>query len=377
MKSLLCIISVSFLVASCKPGGPQSIRFGTASMTRGDLRSYVTATGTLSAVVSVDVGSQVSGRIVTLNADYNSPVKKGDLVAEIDTAIYRARVKEAEGDLASSRATVRLKQQSLERKRALVPIRAATQLDLDQAIAELAQAEASVMIKEAALDRAQVDLSYCRIVAPVDGIVISRKVDLGQTVAAAMTTPVLYTIAQDIKKMHIIASVSEADIGHIQVGQSVDFNVDAFPDDPFQGTVTQVRMAPTTKENVVTYETVIAVDNQQQKLFPGMTADVSILVAERFDVLKIPNTALRFTPPEEASVIAWSADQLKRRQQWVYTLSADGKQLQAVVVTTGITDNTDTEIIEGIDPAAKVVVSATGLTKASGFPPSDGPPPQT
>jgi HlyD family secretion protein len=375
MKTLSTLLVLSTLLCACKPGSGQSIRFSTANVVRGDLRAYVTATGTLSAVVSVDVGSQVSGLIVALNADYNSPVKKGDLVAEIDDSIYEAKVKEAEGELDSARAMVKLKQQSLARKQSLVPIRAATQLDLDQAVAELAQAEASVKIKAAMLDRARVDLGYCRIVAPVDGLVVSRKVDLGQTVAAAMTTPVLYTIAQDIKQMNIVASVSEADVGNVKMGQMVEFSVDAFPDDVFEGKVSQVRMAPKTKENVVTYETIIAVDNREQKLFPGMTADVTILVSERTRVLKMPNTALRFTPPDGVSLLAGEAKKLRRREQLAYVLSPDGKQLQPIVVTTGITDSTDTEILAGADEQTRVVTSATGLAKGSGFPPNDGPPP--
>ena len=213
--------------------------------------------------------------------DFNSPVKKGQLVAEIDPTVYAAALRQAEGELASAKADVTLKRQNLERKKILVPLKAASQLDLDQATAELAQAEATVIIQQAALESAQANLGYCKITAPVDGIVISRKVDLGQTVIAAMTTPVLFTIAQDITKMNISASVSEADIGQVKDGQPVDFTVDAFPDEVFHGTVTQVRKSPTTTQNVVTYETIISVDNPEQKLFPGMTADVSILVAER------------------------------------------------------------------------------------------------
>jgi HlyD family secretion protein len=172
---------------------------------------------------------------------------------------------------------------------------------VEQAVAELTQAEATVTIKEATLDQAKTDLGFCRITAPVDGIVVTRKVDVGQTVVAAMSTPVLFTIAQDIKKMRITATVSEADIGGVKKGNKVNFTVDAFPDDVFSGDVVQVRIAPTTTENVVTYETLIDVENPEQRLFPGMTADVSILTAERNDVLKVPNTALRFTPRRMAA----------------------------------------------------------------------------
>lgn len=362
-------------MVSCKPSGHESLRYETAAATRGPLNAYVTATGTLSAVMSVDVGSQVSGRIVTLNVDYNSPVKKGDLVAEIDPSTYRARVKEAEGDLASSQANVTLKQQQLERKKPLVPIKAVTEGDLEQAIADLAQARATVTMKEAILDRARADLGFCRIIAPVDGIVISRKVDLGQTVVAAMTTPLLYTIAQDIRQMQIVASVSEADIGQIQPGQIVSFKVDAFPDDPFQGIVSQIRKAPITKENVVTYETIITVDNPEQKLFPGMTADVSILIAERSDVPKIPNAALRFSPPEGARIVSAAPMKLQPRQQLVYVPSDDGLSLHAVVITTGIADSTETEVLGGVELGTKVVISAAGAGRSRSFLPEGGPPP--
>jgi HlyD family secretion protein len=185
--------------------------------------------------VSVDVGSQVSGKITHLYADFNSPVHKGQLVAEIDPTVYEAQLQQAQGDLASARADVTLKGQNLQRKKILVPLKAASQLDLDQAVAELAQAEATVTIKEAALHSAQANLSYCKITAPVDGIVISRKVDEGQTVIAAMSTPVLFTVAQDITKMNITADISEADIGQVKVGQHVEFGVDAFPNEVFHG----------------------------------------------------------------------------------------------------------------------------------------------
>lgn len=294
-------MALAFLpIYGCKPSGGGAARYETASGSRGDIAQHVTASGTLGAVVSVDVGSQVSGKIFALLVDFNSPVKKGQLVAEIDPTVYAANLRQAEGELTSAMATVTLKRQNLGRKKLLVPLKAASQLDLDQAVAELAQAEATVVVKEATLESAKANLGFCKITAPVDGIVISRKVDTGQTVIAAMSTPVLFTIAQDISKMNISAAVSEADIGQVKDGQPVDFTVDAFPEEVFHGQVRQVRKSPTTTQNVVTYETIITVDNPEQKLFPGMTADVSVLVAEHKNVVKIPNTALRYTPPDGA-----------------------------------------------------------------------------
>lgn len=362
------------LASGCKPPGSGAVRYETAPVARGDIVQHVTASGTLSAVVSVDVGSQVSGKISALNADYNSPVKKGQLVAEIDPTIYQASLRQTEGELASAKASVTLKRQNLERKKALVPVRAASQLDLDQAVSELAQAEATVTIRQASLESAQANLGYCKITAPVDGIVIARKVDLGQTVNAAMSTPVLFTVAQDITKMNINASVSEADIGQVKEGQPVDFTVDAFPDEVFQGTVTQVRKSPTTTQNVVTYETIITVDNPEQKLFPGMTADVSILVAERKGVLKIPNTALRFTPPEGASYEQKPPAKLERNQRLAYAPGNDPAKLKPVILKVGITDGVDTEILDGLAEGGSVVTSALATgAKSGGF---GGPPPQ-
>jgi HlyD family secretion protein len=360
------------LLGGCKPSGAAAYRFESTPVSRGDLIQRVTASGTLSAVVSVDVGSQVSGKIALLKADFNSPVKKGELVAQIDPTVYQAQLRQSEGELASAEASVKLKRQNLERKKTLVPLKAASQLDLDQAVAELAQAEATVTIRKAALESAQANLNYCTITAPVDGIVVARKVDLGQTVNAAMNTPVLFTVAQDITKMHISAAVSEADIGLVKEGQAVNFSVDAFPDEVFHGVVTQVRKSPTTTQNVVTYETIITVDNPDMKLFPGMTADVSILVAERKAALKIPNIALRLSPPDGTTYEDKLPTKLERHQRLVYSPGKAPGQLKPVIITTGITDGVDTEVLDGAAEGTPVVTSST-TAKASGF--GGGPPP--
>lgn len=336
---------------------------------------YATASGTLSAVVSVDVGSQVSGKVSTISVDFNDHVKKGQLIAEIDPSVYQAALRQAEGDLAGAKASVTLKRQNLDRKKLLVPLDAAPKTDLEQAVAELEQAEATVVIKQAALDSARANLGYCKITSPVDGIVISRDVDVGQTLVAAMTTPVLFTIAQDISQMHISAPVSEADIGQVKVGQTVQFNVDAFPDEIFQGKVIQVRKAPTTTSNVVTYEVIIDVDNPDQKLFPGMTADVSILVAERHNTLKVSNAALRYTPPDTAEYEGTTPAKLSSGQRLAYTLADDGRKLKPVIVKAGITDSIDTEVLEGVTEGIALVTSTrNGGEKGGGFasPPAGG-----
>jgi HlyD family secretion protein len=366
------------VLAGCSRPGSRGPRYEHAAVTRGDIQEHVTASGSLSALVSVDVGSQVSGKVTHLYADFNSPVHKGQLVAEIDPTVYEAQLQQAQGDLASARADVTLKRQNLQRKQILVPLKAASQLDLDQAVAELAQAEATVTIKEAALHSAQANLGYCKITAPVDGIVISRKVDEGQTVIAAMSTPVLFTVAQDITKMNITADISEADIGQVKAGQEVEFGVDAFPNEVFHGVVSQVRKSPTTTQNVVTYQTIIAVANPEQKLFPGMTADVSILVLQRTNVLKVPNAALRYSPPDNAKFSTVPPRQLQRAQQLAYLLQADNTTLTPKIVHTGATDGVSTEIVEGLSASDRVVTAtaAAGAANAQFGAGNGGPPPQ-
>jgi HlyD family secretion protein len=371
---------IALLVLSgCGRSTNKGAAYEYASVTRGNILQHVTASGSLSAVVSVDVGSQVSGKVTHLYVDFNSPVHKGQLVAEIDPTVYEAQLQQAQGDLASARAEVTLKKQNLERKKVLVPLKAASQLDLDQATAELAEAEAAVTIKEAAMHSSQANLGYCKITAPVDGIVISRKVDEGQTVIAAMSTPVLFTVAKDITKMNITADISEADIGQVKDGQNVEFGVDAFPNEVFHGAVAQVRKAPTTTQNVVTYQTIIAVNNPEQKLFPGMTADVSILVLERDKVLTVPNATLRYSPPDNARFSTPPPKQLQRAQQLAYQLQADNRTLAPKIVHIGATDGVSTEILDGLAQGDRVVTATLKAGLASGGQfgqPNGNPPPQ-
>ena len=362
------------LPACKKSDGPASL-YETVPVKKGDITQLVTASGTISALVSVDVGSQISGRIQALNADFNSKVKKGDLVAVIEPAIYQAAVNQSAGEVQSAKAALQLAKLTAERKVALVGQKAGTQADLDKADAEFQQAQATVIIKQAQMDRAQADLDHCRIEAPVDGIVISRKVDVGQTVAAAMTTPVLFTMAQDITKMHIIASVSEADIGQVAVGQAVDFSVDAFPDEVFNGQVSQVRKAATTTNNVVTYDTVIDLENPEQKLFPGMTASVSVYVAQRHGILMVPNAALRYAPPDTAKFEHADASigKLPRGSRTVYLPVSNGSTLKVAVVKIGVTDGINSEVLGGLREG-DLVATATIPVKTGG--PFGGPPPE-
>jgi HlyD family secretion protein len=370
---LVAIAATALLLAGCQRAENQA-RFELAAIDRGDIAQRTTASGSLSAVISVDVGSQVSGKISSLSADFNDAVKKGQPLAEIDPTVYRASLTQARGELASATANVELKRANLKRKQALIANRATSQLELDVAKAELAQAEAALTIRRAAMETATANLGYCNITSPVDGIVIARKVDKGQTVIAAMSTPVLFTIAQDITRMHINTAVSEADIGRVREKQVVTFTVDAFPDETFAGTVTQVRRTPLVTQNVVTYETIIAVENPDRKLFPGMTAEVSILVAEQRAVLRVPNAALRYTPPEDVTVEQIPATQIARSQRLVYLQGADGA-VRASVIKVGITDGEFSEVMEGLSEGAKVITSTLSKGAATSGAGRQGPPP--
>src|SRR5438046_1724018 len=290
------LLIIVFVLRQCR--SRSAANYQTATVTRGPITQAVTATGTLNPVVNVQVGSQVSGNIAKLFADFNSQVKAGQVVAQIDPALFQATVTQAEGDLANAQAALELAKVNATRTQELFAKKNSSQADVDQATANLHQAEANVKIKQGALDKAKADLDHCTITSPVDGEVISRSVDVGQTVAASLQAPVIFAIANDLTKMQIDANVAEADVGVVKIDQNVDFTVDAFPMQTFHGKVVQVRNAPITVQNVVTYDTVIGVSNPDLKLKPGMTANVSIIIAHKDDVLQIKNAALRYRPPD-------------------------------------------------------------------------------
>lgn len=272
--------------------------YNTAVIAKGSVRQAVTATGQLDAVLSVDVGSQISGLIVKLHADFNTVVKKDQIIAEIDPATYKQKLRQAQADLASTKASNRLQELNTQRTRELFAKSLVTQQELDQAEAQLSQSNAQLLTREAVVENANVDLARCTIRSPIDGMVISKQTEEGKTVAASLNSPTLFTIANDLAKMQITAAVAEADVGSVVDAQPVTFTVDAFPGRAFTGQVTQVRNAPKTTQNVVSYETIIAVDNRDLKLRPGMTANVSIIVASRDETVRIPNSALRVRLPE-------------------------------------------------------------------------------
>jgi HlyD family secretion protein len=273
--------------------------FRTVTIQRGAITQTVSATGQLKPRVSVDVSSQVSGRLLEVLVDFNTKVKKGDILAKIDPATFESAMSQSENELLNTKATLNLVRTNAERSRTLYEQSLISQSDLDTILAQLAQAEVNVRIREAALESRATDLSRCTIYAPMDGIVISRNVEMGQTVAASLNAPTLFVIADDLSRMEINAPVSEADIGQIKEGQDVNFTVDAYAGQTFTGKVIQVRNSPTSTEGVVSYATIIEVENPGMRLKPGMTANVSFIVAQRDDALRIANSALRVRLPEE------------------------------------------------------------------------------
>lgn len=303
--ALLAAVGVGFWLFETK--GDAAPEFQTTKVTRGDLTQAVSATGTLNPVLNVQVGSQISGIIQKLHADFNTRVKAGDLVAQLDPATYQMRVQQNEGDLANVKAQLELAQVNARRAEELFKAKLLSQSDYDQSVASLHQAEAIVQVRQAVLNSSKVDLARCSIYSPIDGIVIDRKVDVGQTVAASMNAPVLFQVANDLTKMQIDALVSEADVGTVEEGQSVTFTVDAFPGRNFTGKVMQIRNVPTTVQNVVSYDCVIEVSNPDMKLKPGMTATVNVITAERKGVIRIPNSAFRVKPPEPSTNKSFAA----------------------------------------------------------------------
>ena len=359
---IILLIAAAFAFTRC--GNSGATQFQTAAVTRGPITRTVTATGTLNPVVNVQVGSQVSGNIQKLFADFNSRVKAGDVVAQIDPVLFQATVTQAEGDMANAQAALELAKVNATRIQELFAKKNSAQADVDQATANLHQAEANVKIKQGALDKAKADLDHCTITSPVDGEVISRNVDVGQTVAASLQAPVIFTIANDLTKMQIDANVAEADVGAVTVDQNVNFSVDAFPSRTFHGKVVQVRNAPITVQNVVTYDTVIGVNNADLKLKPGMTANVSIVIAHKDDVLKISNAALRYRPANAPTPERSASGQNRggtgggsagprATDRTVYVLR--GSKAEPVQIKTGISDGTTTEVLQGLAEEDRVI----------------------
>ena len=382
--------------------GKPKLQFETTKVEKGKIVAKVTASGTLSAIVTVQVGSQVSGRIAALYADFNSPVKKGQLIAKIDPALFQASVDQAranlaaaQGNLAKAKVLAVDTRRQYVRQKELAARKLNAQADLDTAQANADSADAAVAASEgsvaqtrAALQSAEVNLAYTNILSPTSGTVISRSVDVGQTVAASLQAPTIFVIAEDLGKMQVDTSVAEADVGRLKSGMPASFTVDAYPSEIFRGKVRQIRNAPQTVQNVVTYDAVIDVENPELKLKPGMTANVTFVYAEKEDVLKVPNSALRFRPPPSMLADLKGAgaggrtgaagasgttgpsgapgggqrpgggagrpgDAPERRTVW--TLNEDKPEPEKI--KTGISDGSFTEVVEGDLKAGELVIT--------------------
>lgn len=363
-------VSVGALLLIVRHNRPEAPKYETVLVERGSLQAKITATGTLSALVTVTVGSQVSGRIQALFADFNSPVKKGQKIAQIDPQLFQAAVENARANLAAAKGQLDVaKAKALDahrqftRSKEMSERKLIAQADLDTAESNSLAADAQVESNAGNLQQAQaqlhqavVNLDYTNIISPINGVIISRAVDVGQTVAATMTAPTIFTIAEDPAKMQVDSSVTEADVGKLQPGMKAFFTVDAYPGEKFVGTIRQIRNAATIVQNVVTYDAVIDVDNKELKLKPGMTANVTVIYAERAEVLKLSNAALRFHPPRDFDNTDKPSDKTggdakkKERQpddtrRTVYVVR--GEKMERAKIKTGLSDGTASEVLEG------------------------------
>ena len=348
------LVVVVAVAAWALSGGKQKeeITFNEETVSQKTLQNSVTATGTIEAVTSVTVGTQVSGIVSKLYVDYNTQVKKGQIIAELDKTNLTSELNIAKANLTSSQSTLKYQTANMERYQTLYKKGLVSADEYENALLTYRQAKEQVASSKESVQRAQTNLGYATITSPIDGTVISKSVEEGQTVAASFSTPELFTIAKDLTNMQVIADVDEADIGGVKEGNRVTFSVDAYPDDVFEGTVTQVRLEPTTTNNVVTYEVVISAPNADLKLKPGLTANVTIYTQERSGVTAVPNKALRFTPTKETVGKDMKIVDCKGKNK-VWTL--DGKVLTAHSVTTGQTDGINTEITKGVKLGQKIV----------------------
>lgn len=358
---ILILAAIAWGVTALFGGGTQKVEpLATMEITRGEMRQVVTATGEIQPLNTVSVGSQVSGTIEKLYVDFNSKVKKGDVLLEIEPSVLQASVDEAKASLVSAQSQRNYAKSEYQRNKTLYNEGFISRAEMEQSQTTYEQAEQSVKRMQSQYDRAVTNLGYATITSPVDGTVIAREVDVGQTVAASFQTPNLFKIAEDLSQMQIETSVSEADIGVIKEGQAVTFTVDAYPSQTFDGTVRQIRLSPTTTSNVVVYTVVIDVDNSDLRLMPGMTAFVTIVVTEKFDVFKVQNAALvlrKFDGIVDNAGDATPNDHL--------AIQRDGKVI-LIPYTKGLVTATETEIIsDELRNGDRVVIGRTGQKTAN------------
>ncbi len=350
MKQLCAICLLCLICVGCKK--KTEFTYSTATIEKQDIMTSVTATGTIEPVTSVDVGTQVSGIVSHLYVDYNSVVKAGQVIAELDRTNLLSTLASAQANLKSAQSDLDYQKTNYERYKNLYDQGLISANDYDQARLSYVRAQQTVAQQQESVRRAQTDLGYATITSPIDGVVLSKEVEEGQTVASSFNTPTLFKIAKDLTDMRVIADVDEADIGEVKEGQRVSFTVDAFPNDVFEGAVTQVRQQATTESNVVTYQVVISAPNQDLKLKPGLTANVTIFTMELRDVLAVSNKALRFKPSEAMLNEGETITDIEARQKvWV----KEGLNFKALAVETGMTNGTLTQILSGAKEGTEVL----------------------
>jgi len=359
---IAAVAAITALAVWLLSGGKkeEKITFDTAAVAPANIMNSITATGTIEPVTSVTVGTQVSGIVNKLFVDYNSVVKKGQVIAELDKTNLMSQLNTAKTQLATAQSQLNYQTANYKRYKTLFEKGLVAADDFDNAKLSYTQAKEQVASAKEEVQRAQTNLSYATITSPIDGVVLSKSVEEGQTVAASFSTPELFTIAQDLTNMQVVADVDEADIGDVKEGERVSFTVDAYPDDTFEGEVKQVRQEATTTNNVVTYEVVISAPNADLKLKPGLTANVTIYTAERKGVLSVPSKALRFTPQKE-TVGKMKIVDVANAKNKVWTI--EGNSIVAHKVNIGMTDGTNTQIVGGIAEGTKVI---TGLNVMGG-----------
>ena len=350
--SLSTTLMMVIAAAVCGCTKKQHVTYNMTEVQKQDITTSVTATGTIEPVTSVDVGTQVSGIVSKLYVDYNSVVKAGDVIAELDRTNLISELNSAKANLNSAQSEYNYQKANFDRYQALYDKGLISTNDYEQARLTFVKAKQTVTTQQENVKKAQTNLGYATITSPIDGVVLSKEVEEGQTVASSFNTPTLFTIAQDLTDMRVIADVDEADIGEVKEGLRVTFTVDAFPDDVFEGNVTQVRQEATTESNVVTYEVVISAPNQDLKLKPGLTANVTIYTLELHDALAVPTKALRFTPNEIMLAEGETISNVDAEQK-VWT--KQGNVLQAIAVETGVTNGTVTQILKGLDAGTQLI----------------------
>ena len=357
-KIVTIIIAIAVIVGAFfffRSGDKKVTTYETVELKKGSINNTVTATGTIEPITKVDVGTQVSGTISHIYVDYNSVVTKGQLLAELDRKLLEAELKSEMANLKSSKSEFEYQDKNFKRLHQLHEKNLISETEYEEALYQYEKAQQAYEKAQATLVKAQSNLDYATIYSPIDGVVLSREVEEGQTVAASFETPTMFTIANDLRKMQVIADVDEADIGQVLEGQRVTFTVDAFPDDTFEGDVTQVRLNPTTESNVVTYEVVIDAPNPELKLKPGLTANITVYTMEKNDILLAPLKDFRFTPetdPENPQTTL--APQTGKGEKVVWLQTAEG--IVPKVIKVGVSDGIYTEVKEGIQEGSRLIV---------------------